>query len=297
MPYESTNNPNTGLVWTNFKEVDINDDCILIGTTSKRVYVKENVNVILDDATMNKGMYCLGDSIIMLYGDNRVVCDGTYPGIKIGSNGTTLTIDGDGSLYAYGSIGIGSDEFGGIGDNVRYGGSIVIKNGTIEAYGENYPGIGTSTKMQDISIQGGSILAVGNNTVGIGVGVSTVEDGGVGTFQGGVIEVNAGVTLVFCTWSVHDHLEVGGFTSDIVGSRTGDGRTFVGNFDATVVVLDGGCGASKFQEYLRTVQCSRILVVILVIAGFITWILVGRISWDGAAGTVKFIARNLVAGT
>ena len=123
------------------------------------------------------------------------------------------------------------------------------------------------------------------------------EDGGIGTFQGGVVEVNAGVAFVFGTWSVHDHLEVGGFACYIIGAWTGDCCNFVCNVDATVVVLNGGRGACKFQKNLRAVQGVRVIIVVVVIAGVIARILIWRIvvSRNYAAGAVKVVAGIAVA--
>ena len=116
------------------------------------------------------------------------------------------------------------------------------------------------------------------------------ENRGVGAFQGGVVEVDAGVAFVFGTWSVHHHLEVCGFACYIIGAWTGDCCNFVCNVDATVVVLDGGRGACKFQKNLRAVQSSGIFVVVFVIAGFLVRIARIVIARNDAAGAENFIA-------
>ena len=110
---------------------------------------------------------------------------------------------------------------------------------------------------------GGALHQVEHRLVGV-----CHQNGGVRTLDGRVVEVDAGVALVFGTRGVHHDLEVRRFAGHVVGARASDGGLLVGYFDASVVVLDRGRGARKLQEDLGAVQGARIFVVVFVVAVF-----------------------------
>lgn len=132
------------------------------------------------------GIECMGNATIILEGNNQVCGHSPYyPGIMPGPSGTTLTIKGDGALYAYShgcAPGIGTPR----GDEKARGdlihcGHIIIEGGDITAVGgdgmenldEEYgsPGIGCDrySTLDGITLRGGTIRAYGKKcSAGIG---------------------------------------------------------------------------------------------------------------------------------
>jgi len=149
------------------------------------------------------GITCLGDATIILKGNNSV--EGfyeDYPGIFV-PEGSTLTIEGDGSLTATSGRAFATIPFGfapGIGGSrVETGGNIVINSGTIEATGGNWSaGIGSSYNMGcgDITINGGNITATGgyacgSKAYGPGIGAGPGTYCGDITINGGTVKATA----------------------------------------------------------------------------------------------------------
>ena len=124
------------------------------------------------------GITCAGDATITLDGMNKVMgFNENYPAIQVPS-GNTLTINGDGRLYAF-SAGSGA----GIGgcyneskESNKNCGNIDIKGGEIMAHGGfRAAGIGGGYKgtCGNIEISGGRIIAQGGpEAAGIGSGAS-----------------------------------------------------------------------------------------------------------------------------
>ncbi|MBO7501907.1 MAG: BspA family leucine-rich repeat surface protein [Paludibacteraceae bacterium] len=140
------------------------NNMVITGTLSgdHKVAVREGANVSLNNATINgsnisgskhAGLTCLGDATITLEGSNKVRSFYVqYPGIYV-PKGSTLVINGEGSLEALtktSGAGIG----GGSGIDC---GNIVIAEGTIDATG----GTGAA------GIGGGKDAACGTVTIGI----------------------------------------------------------------------------------------------------------------------------------
>ena len=195
------------------------DGDILSGTLANKlkISIAEGASVTLSNANINEngtwtdgdyaGITCLGDAIIILEGTNTVKgFNSTYPGVQAGPDGTTLTIDGSGTLNATG----GSDGAAGIGSGMNAScGNITINGGTIIATGgPNGAGIGTGyTNAQGsgniscgiITITGGTVTAYGGeNAAGIGTGQSRHgtqirrnECGGV-NISGGMVTATGG---------------------------------------------------------------------------------------------------------
>ena len=136
----------------------------------------------------NPGISCVGNATIILEGNNQICGHSPYyPGIMPGPKGTTLTIKGDGGLYAYShgcAPGIGTPR-GGLFDNSAGTGyelgHLIIEGGNITAIGgdgmenldEDYgsPGIGCDRKcsLDAITLKGGTIRAYGKRgSAGIG---------------------------------------------------------------------------------------------------------------------------------
>ena len=169
------------------------DGDILSGTLANNVKISiaAEASVTLSNININEngnwidgeyaGITCLGNATIILEGTNTVrAFNSKYPGVQAGPTGTTLTIEGSGTLNATG----GSDGAAGIGSGMNAScGNITINGGTIVATGgPNGAGIGTGyTNAQGsgniscgiITITGGTVTAYGGeNAAGIGTGQS-----------------------------------------------------------------------------------------------------------------------------
>ena len=163
-----------------------NDGDVLTGSTSGTVTIANNAKITLSDVTITGGIVCAGTAEITLVGTNSVTGFSRFDpnidayrrtaGIQIGGSGTTLTINGDGSLTANGAqyaAGIGLNGAWNVTEDV-IGGNIVIESGIIAANGgKGAAGIGAGfTKDKDnsssrkaivgnITIKGGTVTAVG----------------------------------------------------------------------------------------------------------------------------------------
>ena len=182
------------------------------------ISIADGATVALSGATINgvhsssckwAGLTCLGDAIIVIYGENAVRgFHEDYPGIFV-PDGSTLTVRGSGSLVASGngwSAGIGG------GYNLTRG-NIVIEGGVIVATGGKCaagigggwgPGTGSIDDTDGyVEIRGGTVTATGGesaagigggayrpcNYIGISGGAVTATGGtnaaGIGTGFGG----------------------------------------------------------------------------------------------------------------
>ena len=155
----------TGTLKSNVK-ISIADGATV---TLKNVQINEGWNW---DSGNYAGITCAGDATITLDGMNEVMgFDENYPSIQV-PEGNTLTINGDGVLYAI-NAGFGAGIGGGYSENC---GNIDIKGGTIIAQGGSYgAGIGSSAggSCGTITISGGKISAHGGpEAAGIGSGAS-----------------------------------------------------------------------------------------------------------------------------
>ena len=151
------------------------------------------------------GITCNGNATITLADGSTNTVKGFYrshPGIKAGPSGTTLTIQGTGTLNA--SVNRSSDCQGaGIGSSQDNGGScgnIIILGGTINATGgtgqntQGGPGIGNmgGNSCGAITILGGTINATGGyGSAGIGSGWSSSGSCGTITIANTVEKVTA----------------------------------------------------------------------------------------------------------
>ena len=191
---------------------------LLTGTTSHTVTITDGASITLSGATINGGIVCNGSATITLVGTNSVSGWNGYDtnigalhysaGIQIGGSGTTLTINGDGSLTATGgkgSAGIGLNRAWNVTEDV-VGGNIVINGGTITANGgTGGAGIGAGvTKgtqnsssrkaiVGTITITGGTVTAVGGSSAdGIGAGQNDYN----ATIQIGTVTIYDGIDKV-----------------------------------------------------------------------------------------------------
>ena len=157
------------------------DGDILSGYNDINVTIADGAGITLNGATIGEGIVCAGTATITLVGNNTVANKSiTTPAIQVGVSGTTLTINGSGSLTTtsgnslYGTVCIGTDEHA-----QTSGGTIIIEGGTItatggvggngtnEGTGFTHPGIGvgeitnSSATLDGIIIKGGHITTTG----------------------------------------------------------------------------------------------------------------------------------------
>lgn len=198
-----------------------------------KLSIAKNAKVYLHNASTNHiserlpGIYCKGNATIIIMGSNIFKGFKNYAGIFVPS-GSTLTIQGGGSLEARGGI-----YAAGIGGNYKTNcGNIIIDGGKITAYGgKDAAGIGAGldSNCGNITITGGIITATGGeHGAGIGSGLNgtcgniTITGGSgtamkgtnaecsIGRGQGGncgKVEVgkkpyNSGITDSSFTWSL-----------------------------------------------------------------------------------------------
>ena len=147
---------------------------------SNSITIGDGATVTLNGINISQQITCSGNATIYLADDseNKVVSTNLFAGIKIGGDGTTLTINaetaGTGKLTAK-----GGGFAAGIGTGVNQtGGNITINGGTVTATGGEWgAGIGTGSAYFDnnkcgvITIKGGTVNATGGDSgAGIGTG-------------------------------------------------------------------------------------------------------------------------------
>ncbi|MBR6178316.1 MAG: hypothetical protein IKQ70_10605 [Bacteroidales bacterium] len=186
---------------------------ILSGTTSQTITIADDASITLNGVTITGGIVCKGTATITLVGTNSVSGADKKAGIQIGGSGTTLTINGDGSLTANGAVyaaGIGLNGAFNVTEDV-IGGNIVINGGNITANGGvGAAGIGAGfTKdnnnsserkaiVGNITIKGGTVTAVGvkavggNGADGIGAGDNIYN----ATYQIGTVTIYDDIEMV-----------------------------------------------------------------------------------------------------
>ena len=188
----------------------INTGETVIGTlaVNMQISIAAGATVTLHNANINgsgtwtsgdfAGLNCLGDATIILADGTTNIVKGfnvDYPGIHVPS-GSTLTIQGTGSLNAS-SNGYGAGIGGGYkGDNTINCGNIIISGGTVTATGGKYAaGIGSGgngCSCGTITISGGTITATGGQyAAGIGSGFNESSCGAI-TISGGTIIATGG---------------------------------------------------------------------------------------------------------
>lgn len=165
----------------------IADGSTLTGTLSgnHEISIADGASVTLNDVTLSSsaqaGIVCKGSATITLVGTNNVSSSKSgCAGIQAGSAGSTLTIQGSGSLTATGAsggAGIGSGQSTTCGNIVIAGGTVTASGGVRSA------GIGSGgngSYCGDITISGGTVVAKGDPA-------STAADdsGGAGIGSGG----------------------------------------------------------------------------------------------------------------
>jgi len=190
------------------------DGDMLTGTAGQDAEIKiaAGAKVFLNNVTIavpeNDGhrysaLACEGNATIILYGNNNLTGGQLSTGLQAGGTGTTLTINGPGTLTTTGrknGAGIGSIN-NAISGYVKDCGNIVIKGGIITAYGGSYAaGIGGASDMDcgNITIEGGIVYAYGGSWA---AGIGSSDSGsfteatmcGSITISGGTVYAKGGV--------------------------------------------------------------------------------------------------------
>lgn len=211
---------------------------ITVGST---ITIADGATFTLSWTTLNvtsgPGIQCSGNATLILDGTNNVTTTAeTFPAILPGGSGTTLTIQGSGSVTANGgqhAAGIGSGSFTTHITTVYACGNIVIKSGTITANG-GYHGTGIGSGYDsfcgDITISGGTVTAKGGDYgagIGSGSGEATfVSTCGDITISGGTVTATGGSSAAGIGSSYFgtcDDITISGGTVTANGGRYGAG--------------------------------------------------------------------------
>lgn len=174
-------------ITTTEKNITVNNTIAING--GKNTLVLRNVS-----ASANEQFMCMlsvggaADVELILDGDNKLVSGASRAGLEISDN-SSVTISGDGSLYAEskGEAGIG-------GGNGASNGTLIINSGKITAVNSyNSAGIGggSSGSGGNITINGGSVAAYGGDTAA-GIGGGCAGSGGNITINGGTVTAVGG---------------------------------------------------------------------------------------------------------
>ncbi|MBP5389523.1 MAG: hypothetical protein J6Y27_04175, partial [Bacteroidales bacterium] len=181
------------------KDLSVETDMTLTGTTSHSVTIADGKTVTLDGVSISSnvsdafGIRCLGDATIVLADGSDNTLNTTCTALCSGPSGT-LTIEGNtGKLVAKAS----KDQFCAIGDSdaIGVGGNIVINGGVIEAYGGELSaaiGSGFNSVCGDITINGGDIIALGQ-AEGVAIGSGHRGSCGVIKITAGKVKATGGI--------------------------------------------------------------------------------------------------------
>jgi len=285
----------TGWTWSNsILTVNNNTSITITGSVSngRRIEIAYNavgVNITLEDVTVegllgnNPSALLLNDGAMVtlnLVGDNRLITNAwTRAGIEA-PHGTTLMIEGTGSLFVNGGIGGGA----GIGGSSNQaGGNITINGGVITALGGVGAGIGGGQNGDggNITINAGEIIAIGG-TAAAGIGGGHQGDGGNITINGGVVIAgNPPINGIFSS----------GFGAGIGGGRWGDGGKITincGIVTATGSSQGAGIGGGENGAGGYVVINGGEVTALAIEQG------VGRGSSSGAVGTFTMNGNAVV---
>ena len=233
--------------------------------------------------TSGPGIQCSGNATIILDGTNTITTTAeNYPAIRPGGSGTTLTIQGTGSLTANatgdGAAGIGSGYQGGTSYAGINCGNIIIESGTVTATGKS-TGIGSGNYgiCGDITISGGTVTAKGNGqAAGIGSGYNAscgdiTISGGTVTAIGGAIAAGIGTGAGFNN------------TEDaICGDITISGGTVTAEGNGRAA----GIGSGNYGKF-GNISITEGITSVTATAGWYSTNPIGKGKTDGGSGSVS----------
>ena len=212
----------------------------------------DNVNIVSTSSPFCAGLTCLGNATIILADGttNKVTGYGSFDGITISQYYKTLTIQGTGSLEAYG----GSSGGCGIG-----GGKVRIEGGIITATAGANSGsagiglkAGSNNTSATITITGGTVTAVGKGAgAGIGTGGLSLNQGYIGniTISGGNVTAIGGTygAGIGCgRYGICSNITIEGGTVNATGGQNAAGigsaegsSSYQSNCTGTISITDG----------------------------------------------------------
>jgi hypothetical protein len=208
----------------------ITGNTITVGTNTKVAISLVNVYVCTPYAGMS-AFTINGTSNVLLNlssGSTNTLQGGVfYPGIDVETN-ASLTIDGSGSLNAYGGnrgTSGGEGQGAGIGGGMNSGhtGNITINGGIVTATGwGDYPGIGMNSYSPGVlTINGGTIKATGGNS-NPGLGNGSNSTGNI-IINGGDITAIGGSNSAGINCSTKSIIFILGGTVNATGNNNGSG--------------------------------------------------------------------------
>lgn len=248
----------------------------LSGTLGSKVKISiaPGATVTLNGVTIDNsenidyGFECMGDAtIILAEGTTNTLKSSSFtPGLLAGPAGSTLTIQGEGTLIATGNGGCA-----GIGGKFSYPcGAIVIEGGTITATGHGCSaGIGSggddAGKMGqgdgfcgDITISGGNVTATAgtDNAAGIGSG----SDGSCGniTISGGTVTATgkrSGAGIGSGGFGVCGNITIESTVTRITATRGANCSEYIGSGDC------GNCGNITIDVSLNYVTSDNTMTL------------------------------------
>ena len=235
---------------------------VLTGTSNYVIRVAADATITLNNAILNKGLFCNGDAVLVLAETNTISSPGEYnPAVNVAVN-YTLTIQGEGSLTANGSSWQGAAI--GAGKYVTCG-NIIINNGTITTTSAHGPGIGAAygATCGDITINGGTItVQQPSDNTAAGIGGSNASSCGNITINGGTISA-IGTYYGPGIGGACGDITINGGTIDASGGYYGIGRgdmSVCGNLTIgsgiTRVTASGRAGAINVGENTITIDPS-----------------------------------------
>ena len=206
------------------------------GAGGRRIEIAENATaaVTLNGVTMftrdaNQSPLLLNAGAILnltVTGTNYLTASGESAGAGIQvPEGTTITVNGTGTLYVKSDEGNGAGIGGG---NTQSGGNITINSGTVDARGSGGGagiGGGNGGNGGTVTINGGGVTAIGSFS-GAGIGGGLNGTGGTVTITGGTVSASGG----------------GAAGAGIGGGRHGDGGTI--NITGGTVTATGNNGGA-----------------------------------------------------
>ncbi len=231
----------------NANKIDINGGTHVITLQNVTIDERDNWAGSADSAIDISGNATV---TLILNGTNRVYGYDNHPGIWV-EEGSTLIIQGDGSLEAHAGSAGRSTGAAGIGGGYNNGsfGNIVINSGTVSSYGSGGGAgigggydVGSGECSGNITINGGYVKAYGDF---VGDSVTSSAGAGIGAGENadyvGTITINGGV--VYAESRKDDMPSIGGGGS-IIG-ETSHGTFSTGTNGNAVIVAPNGIGANQ----------------------------------------------------
>ena len=239
--------------------ITVNGTYTISGTSTTDVIVVSpgltNVNITLNGVNIDvsgannvSAFNITGAAVnLTLVGDNTLRSGSNRAGLEV-PEGSTLTIDGGGSLTARGgdSSGSGWREGVGIGGSGSSDNTIIINGGVVTATSSEGAGISGGT----ITINDGVVTATSGIGIGIGAGGTIIINGGVITARPGNNPFVAGISGGA---GIHgDTITINGGVITAMGGVTGG----AGIRGGTITIIGGDVTAGRFHDGYNDVSIT-----------------------------------------